>query len=154
MRVSKESTAVQSSLRLVKEAGVDGVKLEGGQEMADQVRAITRAGIAVIGHIGLTPQRALATLNQDIDSISSSGDAKYSFGSTADSARMVLEDARALQEAGAVALVLEAVTPEAARMITNAIQIPTIGIGCGPSTSSQMAVQSELLGYLGCFLQK
>lgn len=133
---------------------MDGVKLEGGGEMVGQVRAITRAGIAVIGHIGLTPQRALATLDQDIGSISSSGDTKFSFGSTAESARMVLQDAIALQEAGAVALVLEAVTPEAARKITDAIKIPTIGIGCGSSTSSQMAVQSELLGYLGCFLQK
>lgn len=151
---SKCQTAVQSSLRPVKEAGVDGVKLEGGREMVYQVAAITRAGVAVIGHIGLTPQRALATLDQDISSISSSGETQYSFGSTAESARMVLEDAIALQEAGAVALVLEAVTPEAAQMITDAIRIPTIGIGCGLSTSSQMAVQSELLGYLGCFLQK
>lgn len=122
--------------------------------MVDQVRAITRAGIPVIGHIGLTPQRALATINEDIGSISSSGDTKYTFGSTLRSAKMVFEDASALEKAGAVALVLEAVAPEAARKITDAIGIPTIGIGCGPSTSSQMAVQSELLGYQGCFLQK
>lgn len=154
MPISKWLAAVRSSLRLVKEAGVDGVKLEGGREMEGQVRTITRAGIAVIGHIGLTPQRALATLNQDIGSISSSGDTRYSFGSTAESARMVHQDAKALQEAGAVALVLEAVTPEAARKTTDSIKIPTIGIACGSSTSSQMAVQSELLGYLGCFLQK
>lgn len=133
---------------------MDGVKLEGGKEMAEQVAAITKAGIAVIGHIGLTPQRALATLDQDIDSITTSGDTKFSFGSTADSAQMVLEDALALQDAGAVATVLEAVTPEAARMITDVLKIPTIGIGCGSSTSAQIAVQSELLGYLGCFLQK
>lgn len=146
--------AVESSLRLVKEAGVDGVKLEGGQEMAPQVAAVTKAGIAVIGHIGLTPQRALSTLNQKIDSIASSGDTKFSFGSTAESAQMVLEDALALQEAGAVATVLEAVTPEAAQMITEVLKIPTIGIGCGSTTSAQIALQSELLGYLGCFLQK
>ena len=133
---------------------MDGVKLEGGREMADQVAAITKAGIAVIGHIGLTPQRALATLDQDIDSIAASGDTKLSFGSTAASAQMVLEDAIALQEAGAVATVIEAVTPEAAQMITDAVKIPTIGIGCGSTTSAQMALQSELLGYLGCFLQK
>lgn len=141
-------------MRLAKEAGVDGIKLEGGKEMVNQVAAITRAGIAVIGHIGLTPQRALATIDQEIGSISSSGETNYSFGSTADSARMVLEDAIALQQAGAVALVLEAVAPDAARMITDTIKIPTIGIGSGPATSAQIAVQSELLGYLGCFLQK
>lgn len=122
--------------------------------MAGQVAAITKAGIAVVGHIGLTPQRALATMDQDIDSIRSSANTKLSFGSTAASATIVLEDAIALQEAGAVAIVLEAVAPEAAQMITDLLKIPTIGIGCGSSTSAQMAVQSELLGYLGCFLQK
>lgn len=141
-------------MRLVKEAAVDGVKLEGGKDMADQVAAIAKAGIAVVGHVGLTPQRALAAIDQDTDSIHSDANTKLSFGSTAASATIVLEDALAIQTAGAVAIVLEAVAPEAAQMITDLLKIPTIGIGCGSSTSAQMALQSELLGYPGCFLQK
>ena len=95
-------------------AAVDGVKLEGGKDMAGQVAAITKAGIAVIGYIGLTPQGAFSTMDQAIDSVQSSANTKLSFGSTAASATIVLEDALALQEAGAVAIVLEAVAPEAA----------------------------------------
>ncbi|KAK5079525.1 cell wall biogenesis and architecture protein [Exophiala xenobiotica] len=95
-------------------AEVDGVKLEGGKDMVGQVAATTKAGIAVIWYIRLTPQGALSTMDQDIDSVQSSANIKLSFGSTAASETIVLEDALALQEAGAVAIVLEAVTPEAA----------------------------------------
>lgn len=87
--------------------------------MAPHVAAITRAGVPVIGHIGLTPQRALAFADEE-------GEA---FGTSTKSAKEVLEDALALQEAGAVAVVLEAVAGEAARMITDRLRIPTIGIG-------------------------
>jgi 3-methyl-2-oxobutanoate hydroxymethyltransferase len=111
--------AVDSSLRLIKEGKCHGVKLEGGREMAPHVAAITRAGVPVIGHIGLTPQRALAFADEE-------GEA---FGTSVKSAMEVLEDALALQRAGAVAVVLEAVAGEAARVITRDLGIPTIGIG-------------------------
>lgn len=147
--------ALASALRLVKEGNVDGIKLEGGKEMAPQVAAITKAGVPVMGHIGLTPQRALATLNvEGIDGISGTNEAKLSFGSTVESAEMVLDDALTLQKAGAVALVMEAVAAPAASLITDVLKIPTIGIGSGGGTSAQIVVQSEVLGYQHCFLQK
>lgn len=111
--------AIESSLRLIKEGHVDGVKLEGGAELAPTVAAITRAGVPVVGHIGLTPQRALAGLEEE-------GEA---FGTTAKTAQMVLEDALAIQKAGAIAVVLEAVAAPASQMITQVLRIPTIGIG-------------------------
>ena len=120
---------MDSALRLIKEGNADGVKLEGGKEMALQVAAITKAGVPVIGQIGLTPQRALATLNEDIASLEGSADAEHSFGSTADSARQVLEDALTIQEAGAVGICLEAIAGPAAQMITDVLRIPTLGIG-------------------------
>lgn len=129
----------------MKEGKVDGVKLEGGAEMAPQVAAIIKAGIPVIGHIGLTPQRAL---NASLD------DSAEAFGSTAESARDVLQDALALQKAGAIAVLLEAVAGPAAAMITSKLSIPTIGIGCGPTTSAQIALQSELLGYQRSLIPK
>ena len=87
--------------------------------MASTVAAVTRAGVPVVGHIGLTPQRALAGLEEE-------GEA---FGTTARTAQMVLEDALAIQKAGAVAVVLEAVAAPASQMITEVLRIPTIGIG-------------------------
>lgn len=95
--------AVASALRLVKEGRVDGVKLEGGKELAPQVAAITKAGVPVVGHVGLTPQRALATLHIDgIDGVADAGagkgKAELSFGSTVESAEMVLDDGLALQK--------------------------------------------------------
>lgn len=151
--------AVASALRMVKEGNVDGVKLEGGKEMAPQVAAITRAGVPVIGHVGLTPQRALATLTVeglgDLASASSaSAEQKYAFGSTVESAEMVLDDAIALQKAGAVALVLEAVAAPAAKMLTEILRVPTIGIGSGGGTSAQIALQSEVLGYEKAFAER
>ncbi|KIX03570.1 3-methyl-2-oxobutanoate hydroxymethyltransferase [Rhinocladiella mackenziei CBS 650.93] len=136
--------AAASAIRIVKEGRVDGVKLEGGAEMAPQVAAIIKAGIPVIGHIGLTPQRALTASLESAEA----------FGSTAESAKAVLGDALALQKAGAIALVLEAVASPAAEMITKTLDIPTIGIGCGPTTSAQIALQSELLGYRRSLIPK
>lgn len=147
--------ALASALRLVKEGNVDGVKMEGGKEMAPQVAAITKAGVPVVGHIGLTPQRALTTLNTEgIDGVAGAGSAKLSFGSTVESAEMVLDDALALQKAGAVALIMEAVAAPSAKLITEVLKIPTIGIGSGSGTSAQIVVQSEVLGYQRCFLQR
>ncbi|OBT81450.1 hypothetical protein VE02_09874 [Pseudogymnoascus sp. 03VT05] len=133
---------VESAIRMVKESQVDGVKLEGGVEMAPTVAAIVKAGITVIGHIGLTPQRACL---DDSDN--------PTYGQTAAAAKSIWDDAVAIQEAGALAIVMEAVAGPVARMVTERLKIPTIGIGCGPNTTAQMALQSELLGYQKTFLE-
>ena len=98
---------------------VDAIKMEGGKKLVEQVRAITSAGIPVMGHIGLTPQ-----------SIHSLG-GFIAQGKTAKSAQRLFEDAQALEEAGAFAIVIESVPPQVAEAITNELTIPTIGIGSG-----------------------
>ncbi|WP_009960756.1 3-methyl-2-oxobutanoate hydroxymethyltransferase [Verrucomicrobium spinosum] len=125
--------AVHNARRLV-EAGADAVKLEGGVDVADQVRAITQAGIAYIGHIGMLPQ-----------SVKHEGGYKKK-GKTDDDANRLLADARALEEAGAAGIVLESMVPEVAERISKAIQIPTIGIGAGPNCDGQVLVTPDLLG--------
>ncbi|PGH14987.1 3-methyl-2-oxobutanoate hydroxymethyltransferase [Helicocarpus griseus UAMH5409] len=136
--------AVASALRIVKEGRVQSVKLEGGAEMAPTIKAITQAGIAVVAHIGLTPQRQ-----------SSLGGFRVQGKSTAGALKL-LEDALAVQEAGAFIVVLEAVPPEIARIITNKLRIPTIGIGAGTGCSGQVLVQVDLTGYFppGRFIPK
>ncbi|KAF6523240.1 hypothetical protein HZS61_014768 [Fusarium oxysporum f. sp. conglutinans] len=104
----------ESAIKLVKEGGAHGVKLEGGRDMACTIRAISKAGVPVIGHIGLTVQR-------DLDA-----------SKEADDGSEVLEDAKSVQDAGAVAVLVETMTPRAADSITKALKIPTIGIGSGP----------------------
>lgn len=140
--------AVRSALRLVKEGGVDGVKLEGGREVVGQVRAITNAGVPLVGHIGLMPQRALVVVGDGGGGDGEEENDRLSFGSTSAGAKVVLEDALALQEAGAIAILMEAVAEETATYVTGQLRVPTIGIGCGNGTSAQMGVQSEVLGYL------
>lgn len=110
------------------------VKLEGGMEMAPQISRITRIGIPVVAHIGLTPQRA-----------NSFGGFRVQ-GKTASAASKVLADARAVQQAGAFAVVVEAVPAEIGGIITQQLQIPTIGIGAGMRTSGQILVQHDLIG--------
>lgn len=107
--------AVRSALRLVKEGGVHAVKLEGGANMADRVAAIVKAGVPVIGHVGLTPQ-------------TNTGGAS-AFGASAEEAEELLKDSLAVQDAGAFALVLEAVAEPASKWITSKLKIPTIGVG-------------------------
>jgi 3-methyl-2-oxobutanoate hydroxymethyltransferase len=132
-QVSDEE-AVHSAIRFVKEGGADVVKLEGAGRMLPRARAIVESGIPVMGHIGLTPQ-----------SVTALGGYKAQ-GRTAARAKRLLHDALALQEAGCFALVLEAVpTPVAAR-ITEALEIPTIGIGAGPACDGQVLVYHDLLG--------
>jgi len=129
-----DQEAVRNAVRFVKEGRADTVKLEGAGRMLPRVRAIVESGIPVMGHLGLTPQSATAL-----------GGYKAQ-GRTAARARKMLADALALQEAGCYALVLEAVpTPVAAR-ITEALAIPTIGIGAGPSCDGQVLVYHDLLG--------
>jgi 3-methyl-2-oxobutanoate hydroxymethyltransferase len=133
---TSDETAVRNAGRLMQEAGVDGVKLEGGEEMADRVRAITRAGIPVMGHIGLTPQ-----------SVSALGGYRAQ-GRDVASALKLIRDAKLLEACGAFSLVLEAVPSEIARIITQRAEIPVIGIGAGPHTDGQVLVVHDLLG---CF---
>jgi 3-methyl-2-oxobutanoate hydroxymethyltransferase len=126
--------AVRNAVRFVKEGRADTVKLEGAGRMLARVKAIVESGIPVMGHLGLTPQSATALGGYRAQ------------GRTAASARQMLADALALQEAGCYSLVLEAVpTPVAAR-ITEALEIPTIGIGAGPQVDGQVLVYHDLLG--------
>ena len=129
-----DQEAVRNAIRFVKEGGADTVKLEGAGRMLPRVRAIVESGIPVMGHVGLTPQ-----------SVTALGGYKAQ-GRTAAKATRLLTDALALQEAGCYSLVLEAVpTPVAAR-ITEALAIPTIGIGAGPHCDGQVLVYHDLLG--------
>lgn len=129
-----DPSAVRNAVRFIKEGRADTVKLEGAGRMLPRVRAIVESGIPVMGHLGLTPQSATAL-----------GGYKAQ-GRTAERATKMLEDALALQDAGCYSLVLEAVpTPVAAR-ITEALQIPTIGIGAGPACDGQVLVYHDLLG--------
>ncbi len=127
-------TAVANAGRFLQEAGARAVKLEGGAEFVPHIRAMLAAGIPVMGHLGLTPQQ-LARL----------GGFKAQ-GKTARAATKLLADARALAEAGCFSLVLEAVPAEVAERITAEVQIPTIGIGAGPSCDGQVLVFHDILG--------
>jgi len=135
--------AMTNAGRLAKEGGTDVVKLEGGEEVADVVRAIvTRCGIPVMGHIGLTPQR-----------VSQLGGFKVQ-GKDIGKARKVLADARILEDAGAFALILECVPYPLAKKITESVSIPTIGIGGGPYCDGQVLVLHDLLGLTAGFQAK
>jgi 3-methyl-2-oxobutanoate hydroxymethyltransferase len=132
-QVSDEQ-AVENAIRFVKETGVDGVKLEGAGPMLSRVRAIVGAGIPVMGHIGLTPQTATML-----------GGFKAQ-GRTAAKAVRIYEEALALEEAGCFAVVLEAVPSPVAAAITQALEVPTIGIGAGVGCDGQVLVWHDLLG--------
>lgn len=136
--------ALESAFRFVKEGRMQGIKLEGGLEMAPTIKKITTAGIPVLGHIGLTPQRQ-----------NSLGGFRVQ-GKTCAGALKVLEDALAVQEAGAFAMVIEAVPQEVAQLITEKLSIPTIGIGAGNGCSGQVLVQVDMTGNFppGRFLPK
>ena len=126
--------ALTSAGRMMKEAGVHGVKLEGGKPVVKTVRKIVEAGIPVMGHLGLTPQSI------------------YKFGTykvrarQEEEARLLLEDARQLEEAGCFALVLEKIPADLARKVTESISIPTIGIGAGGACDGQVLVLHDMLG--------
>ncbi|HAI87382.1 MAG TPA: 3-methyl-2-oxobutanoate hydroxymethyltransferase [Firmicutes bacterium] len=139
--VSREK-AIENAGRLMKEAEVDCVKLEGGVRVADTVAAIVKAGIPVMGHIGLTPQ-----------SSSQLGGFKVQ-GKDFSAAQKLLDDALALQEAGAFCVVLEAMPNPVARVITERLTIPTMGIGAGPYCDAQVLVMHDLLGLFDRFVPK
>jgi len=134
--------AIGNAGRFYKEAGVDAIKLEGGIRVAPQIRGIVEAGMVVIGHVGLTPQ-----------SSGQLGGFKAQ-ANTAESAKAVIEDALAVQEAGAAMLVLEAVPAEVAKIITASLRIPVIGIGAGPYCDGQVLVVSDILGIFEIFIPK
>lgn len=140
-QVSKEQ-ALENAGRLVQDGGAHAVKLEGGGRMVETVDFITSAGIPVQAHLGLTPQ-----------SINNLG-GYFIQGKTDKAARKMLDDAKALQDAGAFSLVLECVPEDLAGLISNELKIPTIGIGAGRKTDGQVLVFHDLLGYSRGYLPK
>jgi 3-methyl-2-oxobutanoate hydroxymethyltransferase len=134
--------AVRAAMRLVAEAGAEGVKLEGGAEYADVVSRVVRAGVPVMGHIGLTPQSVHKLGGYTVQ------------GKDSEKAHRLLRDARALEDAGCFALVLECIPAELARFITGNLQIPTIGIGAGIHCDGQVLVVNDLLGMDRAFKPK
>lgn len=126
--------AIESSIRLVKEGHVHGVKIEGGEELGPTIKRITQAGIPVIGHVGLTPQRQNALGGFRVQ------------GKTSTSALKLLHDAMVMQKAGVFMFVLEAMPPEVAALITSKLNVPTIGIGAGNGCSGQVLVQIDMTG--------
>lgn len=136
--------ALTSAIRMVKEGRVKSVKLEGGKEMASHIHKITSAGIPLVAHIGLTPQRQHALGGFRVQ------------GNTLDKAMQLYQDAKAVEDAGAFMVVLECVPPDVAEAVTNHLKIPTIGIGAGNKTSGQVLVQMDMLGVRppGSFMPK
>lgn len=128
------TVALENAGTMMKQGAFESVKLEGGEEFAEHVHRIVRAGIPVMGHVGLLPQ-----------SVHAMGGFKVQ-GKREDDARRVLRDARALEEAGAYAIVLEAIPPDLAAQITDSVGIPTIGIGAGAGCDGQVLVCYDLLG--------
>ena len=129
--------AVANAGRLIKEGHAAAVKLEGGEAFSETIQAITRASIPVMGHIGLTPQ-----------SIHAFGGFKVQ-GKTIEAAQKILQDALAVEKAGAFAIVLEAIPADLAALITRKLTIPTIGIGAGNQTDGQVLVYQDMLGMYG-----
>jgi 3-methyl-2-oxobutanoate hydroxymethyltransferase len=140
-QVSAEK-ALENAGRFIQQGGMDAVKLEGGRERADAMRAIVSAGIPVMGHIGLTPQ-----------SIHQLGGFRAQ-GKTAGAAQHLLEDAKILEDAGAFSIVLESVPARLAEFISKQISIPTIGIGAGAGCDGQVLVTHDLLGLFDRFTPK
>jgi 3-methyl-2-oxobutanoate hydroxymethyltransferase len=130
---ASKSQAIENSGRLIK-VGADAVKLEGGREVAETVRAIVETGIPVMGHIGLQPQTTVLQEGYKVQA------------KTKDAAIRLIEDAKALEEAGAFSIALEMVTQEVAKIITDSIKIPTIGIGSGADCDGQVLVFHDVVG--------
>jgi 3-methyl-2-oxobutanoate hydroxymethyltransferase len=140
-RMGKEIT-MRGAARLLQEGGAHAVKLEGGADIAEEIDALVRAGIPVMGHIGLTPQ-----------SVHTIGGYKVQ-GKQDDAVRKLIDDAKALEQAGVFAIVLELVTEPAAAAISQALSIPTIGIGAGASCDGQVLVYHDLLQYASPYREK
>jgi len=130
---TSKKDALKNASKIIR-AGADAVKVEGGQEIADKVEALVKAGIPVMGHIGLTPQRYLTLGGYRL------------MGKTVDIAEKIIEDAYALQDAGAFSIVIEFTVSEVAAEITRSLKIPTICIGSGPECDGQILVINDILG--------
>jgi 3-methyl-2-oxobutanoate hydroxymethyltransferase len=140
-QVSKEE-AIRNAGRFMAECGCDAIKLEGGREVVETVEALIRATIPVVAHLGLTPQ-----------SIAMFGGFKAQ-GRNAAGALRIIEDAKALEAAGVVMILLEAVPPEVGKIVTERAQVPVIGIGAGPHTDGQCLVVHDMLGMFEAFTPK
>jgi 3-methyl-2-oxobutanoate hydroxymethyltransferase len=134
--------AVRNAGRFMAECGCDAIKLEGGREVLETIRALIRATVPVVGHLGLTPQ-----------SIAMLGGFKAQ-GRDAAAAVRLIEDARMLEEAGVCMILLEAVPPEVGRIVTESAEIPIIGIGAGPQTDGQCLIVHDMLGMFEAFTPK
>ena len=134
--------ALENAVRVYRETCAEAVKIEGGQEKAEIVRLLSENGIAVLAHIGLMPQSVRAEGGYRVQ------------GRSEEEARKLMEDALALQEAGAFALLLEGMVSEVATKITEAVSIPTIGIGAGNGTDGQVLVWSDMFGFFEAFKPK
>ena len=136
--VSKEKS-VENSLRFIKEAGMDCIKLEGGKRVTDKVEAIVSAGISVMGHLGLTPQSASTFGGYTVQ------------GKTLESFNSIMEDAFELQSAGVFSILLEAMPEEPANQIANQLSIPVYGIGAGNRIDGQLVIIHDLMGFYQAF---
>lgn len=134
--------AVRNAGRLMKEGGAQAIKLEGGVEFADIIRQIVRAQIPVMGHIGMTPQ-----------SLHMFGGFKVQ-GKSIEQAQKIIDDAKALEEAGVFAITLECVPDELTKIITDMVNVPTIGIGAGKYCDGQVLVSNDMLGMFSDFVPK
>jgi len=130
-----DQEAVRNALRFVKEAGCDAIKLEGGKRITSRVKAISEAGILVMGHLGLTPQSAASFGGYRVQ------------GKTIESFEETLEDSLALQEAGAFSILLEAMPSEPAGQITKQLKIPIYGIGAGQFVDGQLVIMHDIMGF-------
>jgi len=134
--------AVRNAGRFIKEAAMDAVKLEGGREVVDAVQAIVRAGIPVMGHLGLTPQTATKLSGYKVQA------------KTSAAAQQLLQDALTLEEAGCFSIVLEAVPAPVGEFVSRKLSVPTIGIGAGPGCDGQVLVFHDVLGLFDRFTPK
>jgi 3-methyl-2-oxobutanoate hydroxymethyltransferase len=134
--------AIINAGRLMKEGGCDSVKMEGGVDFAPTVEAIVKAGIPVQGHIGLTPQTASAL-----------GGFKMQ-GKDAEAAKKIIDDARALEDAGVFSMIIEAVPSPLARLVAEAVHVPVIGIGAGADVDGQVLVTHDMIGLFDKFIPK
>lgn len=141
MTYSAVEMALENAGRFI-QAGADAVKLEGGETVVEQIRVLVGAGVPVLGHIGLLPQSILETGGYKIQ------------GRTARSAERVLRDAKAVEDAGAFAMVIEGTTSSVAEQVTKAVSIPTIGIGAGVHCDGQVLVSNDMLGLFTWFTPK
>jgi 3-methyl-2-oxobutanoate hydroxymethyltransferase len=131
-----EATALKNAIMVYQKTKADAIKIEGGKDKSNIIEFLTSNSIAVVGHIGLLPQNVRADGGYKIQ------------GKDEKSIKLLIEDAKAIEEAGACMIVIEGVKPEAAKAITESVNIPTIGIGAGKDTDGQVLVWSDMLGFL------